>query len=169
MTFPTFVNFFVQKRFLFVFKHFWRNHEQNNMPQINLYLFRNHYRQCFNDMCKTHPCMQCTIYIYLKVLQFLGMVQISFALNIPSGEFALHPFCRLQFLVLYQNNLLIMQLQILNNQRYLADVVETYLLFEVWQKNNIVFDLWLYLFPLIIPVRNDLMDHRHELYLLRGP
>lgn len=105
MTFPTFVNFFVQKRFLFVFKHFWRNHEQNNMPQINLYLIRNHYRQCFNDMCKTHPCMQCTIYIYLKVLQFLGMVQISFALNIPSGEFALHPFCKLNFWFYIQNTI----------------------------------------------------------------
>ena len=97
------------------------------------------------------------------------MVQICFALSIPSGEFALHPFCGLQFLVLYQkHNLLRMRLQIINNQRYWANGVQSYLLFEVWQKNNMIFEIWLYSFSLSIPVRNYLVNSKHELHFRGG-
>ena len=53
-------------------------------------------------------------------------------LNIPSGEFALHSFCGLQFLVLcLKYNLLRMRLQILHTRSYWPDPVQAHLLFEV--------------------------------------
>ena len=58
-----------------------------------------------------------------------------------------------------------MRLQILHNQRYCADVVLACLLLEVWQKNNMFSDIWLYLFLLSIRVRNYSMNHKHELHL----
>ena len=62
-----------------------------------------------------------------------------------------------------------MQLQIPNNRRYWTDAVQAYLLFEVSQKNKMIFDIWIYLFPLSIHVHNYLMNHKHELHLLRDP
>ena len=136
------------KAFLFLFSHiFWWNHfsqtEQHttNKPLSFSWSLSSKIQQHMQNML-------CTIYIYLNVLQFSGMVQICFVLNIPPDDFASQPFSRLQFLVLHwKHNLLRMQFQILHNQRYWADAVQTYLLFEVWQKNNMHFYIWLYLFP----------------------
>ena len=42
-----------------------------------------------------------------------------------------------------------------------------YLLFEEWPKNNMLLDLWVYLFPLSTPVPNYLKNYKYELHLLR--
>ena len=104
MTFPSFVDFFVQKHFPFSFHTFLVQPFLTNRTTCHkqtFIFFGITFVESFNKICQTHLHLLCPIYIYRNVLLFLGMVQICFVLNIPSGKFASHPFvgCRFWFYI----------------------------------------------------------------------